>query len=243
MGIYDREYVRVGPRSPSWVGALRMFSFNTWLIIVNVAVFVLDMLLANAGVVFNVVVATRQVVDPATGQTITQGLTAPMGPLAAFFHFSSAKLFFGLEFWRLLGFQFLHANLTHLFFNMIGLYFFGGLVEGYLGSKRYAAFYLVCGIFGAVLYLILNLMGTVAAQMGLSLPLLLINDMHTPLIGASAGVFGVLMAAAFVAPNAQILIFFILPMRLATAAYLFVLLAFLNLLTLGANAGGDAAHL
>jgi membrane associated rhomboid family serine protease len=55
----------------------------------------------------------------------------------------------GFEFWRFISFQFLHANLSHLLFNMIGLYFFGSIVEQYLGSKRYLAFYLLCGVAGA----------------------------------------------------------------------------------------------
>src|SRR5438093_186961 len=42
MGIYDREYVRMGPRSKSGMGSLRFISFNSWIIIINVAVFFLD---------------------------------------------------------------------------------------------------------------------------------------------------------------------------------------------------------
>jgi len=51
------------------------------------------------------------------------------------------------------------------------------------------------------------------------------------------------MAAAFIAPNAQILLFFIIPMRLRTAAYAFTALAAVNLARGGNNAGGDAAHI
>ncbi len=294
MGIYDREYVRVGPRSTSGVGAIGLWSFNTWLIVINIAVFVLDGVLASSGVLLatdagrlplkdapphelrhQVVTqlaapsqslpgaAARIVVDSRgdrlsgdavakarltlSGQVLIDGRlydpvgvqrTLVMSPLQTLFHFSSGKLFH-LEFWRLIGFQFLHGNLTHLVFNMIGLYFFGGMVEGFLGKKRYAAFYLVCGIFGGFSYLLLNALG----QFGMRVPGVLFNDIYTPLIGASAGVFGVLMAAAFIAPNAQLLVFFVLPMRLATAVYAFTLIAAINLLTGGANAGGDAAHL
>jgi membrane associated rhomboid family serine protease len=164
-----------------------------------------------------------------------------MEPLKAFLHFSTYH-FFRLEVWRLLGFQFLHADLTHLLFNMLGLYFFGGLVEGYLGPRRYLAFYLTCGVFGAVAYLFLNLFGNILPP-GYRIPGLLFNDIHTPLIGASAGVFGVLMAAAFIAPAAQVLLFFVIPMRLATMAYLLTLFAAYVVITGGQNAGGQAAHL
>src|SRR4051794_11175900 len=53
MGIYDREYVRVGPRSSSGLGSLRFISFNSWLIILNVVVFVLNIL--TSGVLVPVV--------------------------------------------------------------------------------------------------------------------------------------------------------------------------------------------
>src|SRR4051812_37498936 len=48
MGIYDREYVRVGPTSKSGLGSLRLISVNSWIIIINVAVFLLDVLTAGS---------------------------------------------------------------------------------------------------------------------------------------------------------------------------------------------------
>ncbi|RMH26848.1 MAG: rhomboid family intramembrane serine protease [Planctomycetota bacterium] len=276
MGIYDREYVRVGPRSSSGMGAVRVWSVNTWIIVICIAVFVLDGLLFGGGFVVPVnmgdawvegatpaqierarpvTTSDRQglpasrslrgaravpLIDPQTRQVIGERRVYDMPPLMAVLHFSTGKAFLGLEIWRFIGFQFLHGSVGHIFFNMLGLYFFGGLVENYLGPKRYLAFYLTCGVFGAVSYLLLNLLGNV---LPFSLPGLLINDVYTPLIGASAGVFGVLVAAAFVAPNAIVLLFFILPMKLWQVAYGFVALAALNLLLSGHNAGGDAAHL
>jgi len=284
MGVYDRDYIRRdrpggmrgGGGGVPGVGlsGMRMLSVNTWLIIINVAVFLIDAFVVSAvgpvavqaGRVFpedvpqeirqraevaedpqtGEPIAARQptrfgtgvrLVDPQTGQSVGVQRYIPMAPLQAFGHFSTGKLF-GLEIWRLITFQFLHANGTHLLFNMLGLFFFGALVERYLGSKRYLAFYLACGVCGSLLYLLLNLLGSV----GLGVPGVLVNDPFTPLIGASAGVFGILMACAHVAPNATILVMLLFPMRLATAAYLFFALAMFNLITGGQNAGGDAAH-
>jgi membrane associated rhomboid family serine protease len=172
-------------------------------------------------------------------------LTA-MGPLERALHFSTYRGFLRVEFWRLVGFQFLHANLMHLVFNMIGLFFFGPIVENYLGRKRYLAFYLLCGICGALLYVVLNLGGIVATEIfksSVRIPGLVFNDMATPLIGASAGVFGVLMAGAYLAPNEMVLVLFFLPLRLQTFAYLLVAVAFITVLTHGENAGGEAGHL
>ncbi len=168
--------------------------------------------------------------------------------LESLLHFSTQRGFLQVEFWRLIGFQFLHSHQTiaHLLFNMIGLFFFGPMVEQYLGGKRYLAFYLLCGIFGGLMYVLLNLGGLLAGMVfGLSgsIPGLLFNDVYTPLIGASAGVFGVLMAGAFLAPSATVLVFFILPMRLATLAYVLVAMALLTVFFGGENAGGEAGHL
>lgn len=165
--------------------------------------------------------------------------------LSYWFHFSTKKVIGGAELWRLVGFQFLHANEYHLLFNMVGLFFFGPLVERYLGGKRYLAFYLLCGIFGAMLYLVLNLGGYVLGEMlGVAaVPGLLFNATGTPLIGASAGVFGVLMAGAYLAPDVRVLLFFVIPMRLATLAWALVIISLLSVLWNLNNAGGEAAHL
>jgi len=174
---------------------------------------------------------------------IAQG--ALVRPIEKWFHFSTRQVLGNAQIWRLVGFQFLHANMYHLLFNMIGLYFFGPLVERYLGGKRYLAFYLLCGIFGALFYLILNLGGYMATEvLGVSsVPGLLVNATGTPLIGASAGVFGVLMAGAFLAPKARVLLFFVIPMRLSTLAYGLVGISIASILINTRNAGGEAAHL
>jgi len=159
-------------------------------------------------------------------------------PLQAWLYFSTST---ALQLWRFVGFQFLHANLSHLLFNMMALYFFGPIVERYLGGKRYLAFYLICGIAGGAMYLLLNFLGVQFPNA--HIPFVLPNDPTTPLVGASAGIFGVIMAAAFLAPTAQVLLFFILPMRLRTLAYALVAIALLTIFFGFNNAGGEAGHL
>ncbi len=182
-----------------------------------------------------------------TGNGDIVGLAEGMmtSTIGYWFHFSTKKVIGGAQLWRLIGFQFLHANEYHLLFNMIGLFFFGPLVERYLGRKRYLAFYLLCGMFGALLYLVLNLGGYVLSELlGYSaVPGLLFNATGTPLIGASAGVFGVLMAGAYLAPEVRVLLFFLIPMRLATLAWGLVVISILSVLWNLNNAGGEAAHL
>jgi len=71
---------------------------------------------------------------------------------------------------------------------------------------------------------------------------MLFDDIYTPLVGASAGVFGVLLASARIAPRQSVYVMFVIPMRLASAVYIFLFLAVINLIAGGSNAGGDAAH-
>ncbi len=218
MGIHDRVYYRDERGGP---GALAGLSATTWLIIINSAIFI----------------------------AVAMGFTF----LYDFGYFSTWSLFGtapnaslpNLEFWRLVTFQFLHANLVHLLFNMIGLYFFGRLVESHVGPKRYLAFYLTCGIFGGLCYLLLNLLGQAAQALGMpEVGGLLFNNPRTPLVGASAGVFGIIMACAYIAPNAVVqLLIPPVPLRMKTFAYVFLGLAAANLLIFrGPNQGGDAAH-
>ncbi len=178
--------------------------------------------------------------DRETGEPVGSDLYTIMNPLRAYGHFSTYQGFLRLEVWRLLTFQFLHANIYHIFFNMLGLWIFGGMVEQYLGSKRYLAFYLMCGISGGLLYLLFNLVGMTS----IPLPGALNVDLTTPLVGASAGVFGVIMACAFISPNTVIqLLFPPIPLKMKTFAYGYLIIAAANLFVLrGANQGGDAAH-
>jgi len=156
---------------------------------------------------------------------------------------STYTAFGRLEVWRLVTFQFLHSQDTimHLAFNMFGLYIFGGIVESTLGGKRYLAFYLTCGIAGGVMFVLLNLLGI---AVGHPIPGLLYMDTKSQLIGASAGVFGVIMACAYIMPDSIVqMIFPPISMKMRTFAYGYVVFVALNLILGGNNAGGDAAHM
>jgi len=177
------------------------------------------------------------------------------GALTALGYFSTATALFhvdpisgisGFQVWRFITFQFLHADINHLLFNMLTLYFFGGMVEHYLGRKRFLAFYLLCGVCGALMYLLLNglaIAGVAVFGPTFDVPGLLFNNPMLPLVGASAGVFGVIMAGAFLAPNAEVMLFFLIPMRLKTLAYGLVGFALLAVWFGWSNAGGEAAHI
>jgi membrane associated rhomboid family serine protease len=90
--------------------------------------------------------------------------------------------------WQLLSYAFLHGNVTHLLFNMFGVYMFGSDIERVWGSKRYLTYYIICAISAAVAQLV------VAALTGAVYPT----------IGASGGVFGLLLAFAMLFPRRMV---------------------------------------
>ena len=97
------------------------------------------------------------------------------------------------EVWQLLTYGFLHGDWTHLFFNMFALYMFGGDVERLLGAQRFLQYYLVCVIGAAVAQLVV--------MSGISTPPL-------PTVGASGGVFGLLLAFGMAFPRRRIMLIF-----------------------------------
>ena len=217
MGIYDRDYYRNPPHRSAFGRTVNPWSVNTWLIVLNVAVFILNNLIV-------------QNVFDSDGD-----LLGRFHPIETYGWFSVTTALGHLQLWRLVTFQFLHAGFDHILFNMIALFFFGPLIESYLGSRRYLAFYLLCGVAGPVMYVVLWQVG------------LLSGGPSTPLVGASAGIFGVLIAGATVAPNSEVLIWGVLPMKLRTFAWVLLAIAAYTVFQHGAtgsnNAGGQAAHL
>jgi membrane associated rhomboid family serine protease len=94
--------------------------------------------------------------------------------------------------WQLLTYAFLHGSLIHLAFNMFALYMFGGAIERVFGSRRYLTFYLVCVLSAAIAQLI------VAGVSG---------NVY-PTVGASGGVFGLLLAYGMYFPNNRVMLLF-----------------------------------
>lgn len=252
MGIADRDYSRKPRRGRALPSSLSM----TWmLIIANTLVHVVREVFGRS---MQVTDRFRTVLVAGQPHRLEEDWLANVG------HFSTGRATFfflrnavtgqtgvaiPLEVWRFVTYQFLHADWFHLFFNMFGLFVFGPIVEEALGKRKFLAFVLVCGVFGAIAYVILNLIGqgillaNNGQPLGFKIPGVLFYDPLVPLVGASAGVFGVIMACAFVAPNT--LIDIPLPpitVRMKPLAYTYLAIAAVQLFIGSKNAGGEAAH-
>jgi membrane associated rhomboid family serine protease len=132
--------------------------------------------------------------------------------------------------YQLLTYGFVHAGFFHLFFNMLMLWMFGSMIERHFGSRQFWEFYLF-GIFGAGITTV-ALAYTVGSVIHLS--------PNTLTIGASGGIYAILMAAAMLYGNQEVFLFpFPFAMKLK---YLVAILGFVALL--GAlGAGGDTANI
>lgn len=173
-----------------------------WLLIINIAIFLLDIFTAEEGMI---------------------------GILTFYGHYRIDLCFEYYEYWRLLSFQFLHGGITHIIFNMFAIYMFGGMVERALGSRRFTAYYLLCGVAGALFYTLLALVGWLEIAW---------------LVGASAGVFGILVALIVIAPDMQVMLVFPpIPMKMKTFGMLILGIGVYTVITSGKDAGGEAGHL
>ena len=125
--------------------------------------------------------------------------------------------------WTPITYMFLHANFFHLFFNMLGLFFFGSRLENRLGSRHFLLLYLLSGLGGAALSFLF------APQ--------------SAVVGASGAVFGVLLGFARFWPDEPIYIWGILPIP---ARWLVIIMTGISLYSgLGGGQSGIAhfAHL
>lgn len=99
----------------------------------------------------------------------------------------------GFQPWQLVTYSFLHGGLTHLLFNMLALYMFGSDLERVFGQRRFTIYYLVSVVTAAVAQLAIAAIG---------------NSSPVPTVGASGGVFGLLLAFGLYFPRRMVMLIF-----------------------------------
>ncbi|MFC6839702.1 rhomboid family intramembrane serine protease [Xanthomonas theicola] len=128
-------------------------------------------------------------------------------PIGQFDAFSPGQNF---QIWQLLTYGFLHGGFSHLLFNMLALYMFGGPLEQTWGNKRFLTYYLVC-VAGAGLCQLLVGWWTVSN-----------GGEPYPTVGASGGIFGLLLAFGLLFPNQRVMLLFPpIPMKARTFVIVF----------------------
>ena len=137
--------------------------------------------------------------------------------------------------WTLVTYFFTHEGFFHILFNMLNLYWFGMLIYEYLGSKKLLSLYVLGGLAGGLLYILMYNV----------LPLFTVSNTTGLLIGASASVLAIVVAAATLLPNYTFNLLLIGPIRIKYIALALVLMswALADESGSGGNAGGNIAHL
>jgi membrane associated rhomboid family serine protease len=160
--------------------------------------------------------------------------------------------------------MFMHANFTHLFFNMFALWMFGKTLENVWGGKRFLIYYMFTGLGAAALHLGVSQYEILSLQAQLNssdLNMILENGnsvlqgnqnysnqimgklnllINTPTVGASGAVFGILLAFGILFPNTLLYIYFAIPIK---AKYFVMLYGALELfLGLSNNPADNVAH-
>jgi membrane associated rhomboid family serine protease len=123
--------------------------------------------------------------------------------------------------WQFATYLFLHADVMHIFFNMLTLFMFGNDLERYWGTRRFLSYYLVTGIGAGICSWLVS--------------------MHSPavIIGASGSIYGLLLAYGLLYPNRIVLFNFLIPVKVKWLVLIMGGIAFFSSLS---GTGGPVAH-
>ena len=121
--------------------------------------------------------------------------------------------------WQMLTYMFLHDSLIrHLGLNMFVIWMFGRTLEQVWGGTRFLKFYFACGLGGALFSFLFAF--------------------NTPVIGASAASYGILLAFAIMFPNQRLLLWFVIPVKARTVVIALIVFS----LVMGIRGTGNIAH-
>ena len=159
---------------------------------------------------------------------------------------------------------FMHGNFTHLLFNMFALWMFGKVLENVWGSKRFLIYYMITGLGAAIIHLGVSQfeIRSLISELDTKELDMILNDganilaggqnysnyligkinllVHTPTVGASGAVFGLLLAFGMLFPNALLYIYFAFPIK---AKYFVIIYGLLELYAgISNNPSDNVAH-
>ena len=149
---------------------------------------------------------------------------------------------------QLITYMFMHANFSHIFFNMFAVWMFGRVLEQVWGPKRFLTYYLICGIGAGLIQELVQyleyaftLSNYDSVNLGIAggiIPMEEYLNMMTT-VGASGAVYGILLAFGMLFPNSQMFIF---PLPFPIKAKYFVIGYAVLELFLGLGGGDGVAH-
>ena len=135
------------------------------------------------------------------------------------------------RFWTPVSYMFMHADIFHILFNMLWLYWMGQIFEEYLGTHRVVGLFFLGGLTGAFFYVLFY-----------NISPLFVHEVNiSTLQGASAAIMAIVVATATLLPDYEVYVFIIGPVRLKWIVLFVILVDFFGIT--GFNAGGELSHL
>lgn len=194
-------------------------TYTLWLIIINLALFFLQVIAAATGI---------DIIQTPSGNPLNpvcQPTNTGCDAVADILSLNIKTLITRGYFWQVFTYMFTHADFNHIFVNMFGLMMFGPKIELSMGKNKFLKYYLICGLFSSILYMLITGLST-----GIS---------NIPMMGASGAIMGILTAYGLMYPKDMIIFLFFpypLPAIVFVFFYGFVQLA-LGIVYLGAQGG------
>jgi membrane associated rhomboid family serine protease len=132
--------------------------------------------------------------------------------------------------WEVVTYMFLHGTIGHIFFNMLALWMFGTELERMWGTPFFLRYYFATGIAAAFSTIVFSMAPTAMTA----------HLFHTPTIGASGAIYGLLLAYGLTFPNRPIYIYLVFPIP---AKYFVMIMGAIALLSSIGDTGGGIAHI
>jgi uncharacterized protein len=201
-----RRYTRKRLKNNSFSETWRKFGITTWILIINVIFFLIS-------TIFISIFGAEQV-----------------------FYWIALQpnAFFSGAVWTLITSMFMHGSLTHLFVNMVSLFFIGNFVEKLIGRKRYLWFYLISGIIAGLTFVFL------AYFFGTGIGENIFGSAQVFAVGASGAIFALGGLLAILTPKMRVYVFFFIPMQMWIAMVVLLVVLWVASISAGLPFGNTA---
>ncbi|HSV96334.1 MAG TPA: rhomboid family intramembrane serine protease [Spirochaetota bacterium] len=164
------------------------------------------------------------------------GMLAP-GMLEHLFGLNHQGLVHDFRFWQTATYMFLHGGWLHILFNLLGLWMFAGDIETLWGSRLFLRYYLFCGICAGLFIAAMNYFVVVKYGVNPFAP-------YAPTtIGASGAIYGILLAYGLTWPNREVLLYFLIPVKMKYLVLFFGVVEFFGTLSSAKGMGGNISHI
>ena len=160
-------------------------------------------------------------------QLILASFSATINDTIQQFFGLSLKVFQEFKIWQFFTYMFLHGGWLHILFNLLTLWMFAGSLEEIWGSKLFLKYYIYCGVGAGIFITAMNF------YTGSSLPT----------IGASGALYGILLAYGMNWPNREVLLYFLIPVKIKYLVLVFGLIEFFGTINPSGSGISHIGHL